>query len=490
MKKLCVGLYLITILGFQTSAQGGLKNKMLKDNAFEALEAKRDLYKQAALEIWNYAELGYHEQKSSALLQGILLDNGFTIEAGVAGLPTSFVATYGEGEPVIGILAEFDALPGFSQTNAPKKENIPERTTGHACGHHLFGVGSVAAAVELKDLIEGKTLSGTVKVIGTPAEEGGAGKVYMTREGVFNEVDAVLHWHPGNYNAVIGSSTWANISGKFRFYGTSAHAAGAPDRGRSSLDGVESMNYMVNMMREHIPSDNLIHYIITNGGEAPNVVPDFAESYYYARSPNKDDVLPLFERIVAAAKGASMGTETKMEYEVLSGAYNILINSSLAEIMQNNLEMVGGINYTSTEKEFARELQKTFSFQPPSIESVENVLPLSEENGIAGSTDVGDVSWFVPTVGLMAATWVAGTPGHSWQAVACGGTDIGIKGMYVAVKTMIGTAIDLMSETGYIQEANKEHQLKTGEGFKYKSFVGERLPPLDYRKSNSGNGPN
>jgi aminobenzoyl-glutamate utilization protein B len=490
MKRFFVGLYLVIVPGFQSSAQDGLKNKITKDNAFEALEGKLDHYKQAAFEIWNYAELGYHEQRSSALLQGLLSDNGFTVEAGVAGLPTSFVATYGEGEPVIGILAEFDALPGFSQTSAPRKESIPEKTTGHACGHHLFGVGSVAAAVELKELIARKALSGTVKVIGTPAEEGGAGKVYMTREGIFDDVDVVLHWHPGNYNAVIGSSTWANISAKFRFYGTSAHAAGAPDRGRSSLDAVESMNYMVNMMREHIPSDNLIHYIISNGGEAPNVVPDFAESYYYARSPDKDDVLPLFERIVAAAKGAGMGTGTKMEYEVLGGSYNILINSSLAEIMQSNLEMVGGVTYTPTEKEFALELQKTFSFQPPSVESVEQVLPLSEENGIAGSTDVGDVSWFVPTVGLMAATWVAGTPGHSWQAVACGGTDIGIKGMYVAAKTMLGTAIDLMSEASYIQEANKEHQLNTGESFKYKSFVGDRLPPLDYRKSSSGNGSN
>ena len=484
MKKFSFGLFLVTIIGFQSTAQGVLDNKPSKDNAFKALEAKRDRYSQAAFEIWDYAELGYLEEKSTTLLQNILTENEFTVETGVAGIPTAFVATYGQGKPVIAILAEYDALPGFSQTTAPKRESIPGSTTGHACGHHLFGVGSVAAAVELKDLIAGGKLSGTIKVMGTPAEEGGAGKVYMTREGVFDDVDVVLHWHPGNYNAVIGSSTLANISAKFRFYGTSAHAAGAPDKGRSSLDGVESMNYMVNMMREHIPSDNFIHYIITHGGEAPNVVPDFAESYYYARSPNKDDVMPLFERIVAAAEGASMGTETKMEYEILSGSYNILINSSLAEIMQRNLETVGGVNYTEPEQEFAREIQQTFSFQPPAIESVEQVLPLSDENGIGGSTDVGDVSWFVPTVGLMAATWVAGTPGHSWQAVACGGTDIGIKGMYVAAKTLIGTAIDLMNEPGYIQKAKEEHQLNIGEDFKYESFVGDRLPPLDYRKNN------
>src|SRR5690606_29697675 len=226
MKNFCIGLYLIGVLVFQTSAQGMLKNKTSKDNAFEAVEAKRDIYRQAAFEIWDYAELGYLEEKSSALLQNILTENDFTVETGVAGIPTAFVATYGKGEPVIAILAEYDALPGFSQTNAPKRESIPGSTTGHACGHHLFGVGSVAAAVELKDLIKRETLSGTIKVMGTPAEEGGAGKVYMTREGVFDDVDVVLHWHPGNYNAVIGSSTWANISAKFRFYGTSAHAAG------------------------------------------------------------------------------------------------------------------------------------------------------------------------------------------------------------------------------------------------------------------------
>lgn len=462
-------------------AQKKDRNEKIKKNAIEELEQKRDLYKQMAMDIWNYAELGYQEQKSTALLQNTLTENEFEVEQGVAGIPTSFVASYGTGHPVIAILAEYDALPGFSQTSAPKRESKPDSNNGHACGHHLFGVGAVAAAIEIKELIKQNALPGTVKVIGTPAEEGGAGKVYMTREGIFEGVDAVLHWHPGNYNAVIGSSTLANISAKFRFYGSSAHAAGAPDKGRSSLDAVEAMNHMVNLMREHIPSDNLIHYVISHGGEAPNVVPDFAESYYYARSPDKDDVMPLFERIVATARGASIGTEVDMDYEVISGSYNILINAALADVMQKNLEMVGGVKYTEDEKIYARELQKTFEFSAPEVESVEEVLPLDNDHGIKGSTDVGDVSWFVPTVGLMAATWIAGTPGHSWQAVACGGTDIGIKGMYVAAKTLTATAIDLMKDTALLEKAREEHVKNVGPDFEYKSFVGDRLPPLDYR---------
>ncbi len=247
------------------------------------IQSKYDDYKKIALQIWDYAEVGYKEVKSSALLQQTLKDNGFTVQAGVAEIPTAFVASYGSGQPVIGILGEFDALPGMSQEAVPEKIAIAGKAAGHACGHHLFGTASVAAGIEIKRLIEQKKLSGTIRVYGCPAEEGGSGKVYMVRAGLFKDVDVVIHWHPGDVNEVTMTSALANTSAKFRFYGLAAHAAAAPEKGRSALDAVEAMDYMVNMMREHVPQETRIHYIITNGGKAPNIVPDFAEVYYHVR---------------------------------------------------------------------------------------------------------------------------------------------------------------------------------------------------------------
>src|SRR5215203_2671540 len=278
-----------------------------KEGSIQNIQLQYPLYKDISLQIWNYAEVGYKEVKSSALLQKTLGDNGFDVKAGVAGIPTAFVATYGSGNPVIGILAEYDALPGLSQEATPEKKSIAGKDAGHACGHHLFGTASVAAGIQIKKLIEQKKLLGTVKVFGTPAEEGGSGKVYMVRAGLFNDVDIVLHWHPGSENKVTMTSALANSSAKFRFRGVSAHASSAPEKGRSSLDAVEAMNYMVNMMREHMPQAARIHYVITNGGRAPNVIPDFAEVYYYVRHPDKTIVKQLFDRVVKAANGAATG---------------------------------------------------------------------------------------------------------------------------------------------------------------------------------------
>lgn len=453
----------------------------LKKQALRDLDSKQDGYRKVALQIWDYAEVGYKEVKSSALLQQTLQQNGFTIEAGVAGMPTAFVATYGHGQPVIGLLAEFDALPGMSQDSVPVKKPLEGRDAGQACGHHLFGTASIAAGIEVKKLMDEYHLTGTIKVFGTPAEEGGSGKVYMVREGLFNGVDAVIHWHPGDRNAVLAGSSLANISAKFRFIGLAAHAAASPEKGRSALDAVEAMDYMVNMMREHVPSDTRIHYIITNGGKAPNVVPDFAESYYYVRSPSKDNVKQIFERMVKAGEGAAMGTETKMEYEITGGVYEMLANQTLALSMQNNFEQVGGISYSADETGFAQKLQASFTYKPASIESVASISSLNPANRIDGSTDVADVSWAVPTVGITAATWVAGTPAHSWQAVACGGMGIGVKGMMVAAKTMTLTAIDMLSDKKLLDKAKEEWEKSRGQGFVYKALLGDRKPALHYR---------
>jgi aminobenzoyl-glutamate utilization protein B len=274
----------------------------------------------------------------------------------------------------------------------------------------------------------------------------------------------------------------ANTSAKFRFNGVSAHASAAPERGRSALDAVEAMNFMVNLMREHIPSDARIHYVITNGGKAPNVVPDFAEVYYYVRHPNREVVRQLFDRVVKAATGAATGTETKMSYEIIGGTYDLLVNKTLAVAMQKNLQTVSGVSYTAEETAFAQTLQKSFDFAVPALTSAALVAPLKDSaRAGGGSTDVGDVSWNVPTVGLYAATWVPGTQAHSWQAVACGGTEIGTKGMLVAAKTLALTAIDLFTEPSLIQKAKAELAASKAAGFVYKPLLGDRAPALNYR---------
>ena len=451
-----------------------------KEAALAALSSAYEADKKTALQIWEYAEVGYKEVKSAALHVQHLKDAGFTVETGVAGIPTAFVATYGSGSPAIGILAEYDALPGINQSTSADRDPIVGKNAGHACGHHLFGTASVAAGIAIKELIAAGKLKGTIKVFGTPAEEGGSGKVFLVRAGLFNNLDAVIHWHPDDVNAITTTSALANKSAKFKFYGISAHAAAAPDQGRSSLDAVEAMDNMVNMMREHIPQETRIHYVITNGGKAPNVIPDFAEVYYYVRHPRRKEVVEIFDRVVKAAEGAALGTGTTMKYDIIGGTHDLLINKTLAETMQANLDKVGGVNYTEAEIAFAKKLQPTM-VAPVDIATAASIKPLTYINeGNSGSTDVGDVSYALPTVGLRAATWVPGTAAHSWQAVAAGGTEIGTKGMLVASKTMALTAIDLMSNPVLLAKAMEEF-IKSKGDYKYKALLGDIKPALNYR---------
>jgi aminobenzoyl-glutamate utilization protein B len=451
-----------------------------KAAALAALSNAYEADKKTALQIWEYAEVGYKEVKSAALHVQHLKDAGFTVETGVAGIPTAFVATYGTGSPAIGILAEYDALPGINQSTSSERDPIVGKNAGHACGHHLFGTASVSAGIAIKDLIAAGKLKGTIKVFGTPAEEGGSGKVFLVRAGLFNNLDAVIHWHPDDANAITTTSALANKSAKFKFYGISAHAAAAPDQGRSALDAVEAMDNMVNMMREHIPQETRIHYVITNGGKAPNVIPDFAEVYYYVRHPKRKDVVEIFDRVVKAAEGAALGTGTTMKYDIIGGTHDLLINKTLAEIMQANLDKVGGVNYSEAEIAFAKKIQPTM-VAPVDMATAAQVKPLTYINeGNSGSTDVGDVSYALPTVGLRAATWVPGTAAHSWQAVASGGTEIGTKGMLVASKTMAMTAIDLMSNPVLLAKAMEEF-IKSKGDYKYKALLGDIKPALNYR---------
>lgn len=474
MKKPVLNIAIALLFAFFGKAQKKTSDVLKK------LDSKAEVYGEIAQDIWNLAEMGYQEEKSSALLQETLRAEGFTIKKGVAAIPTAFIAEYGSGMPVIAILGEYDALPGLSQQAVPEKKSAG-KAAGHACGHHLFGTASTAAAIATKDWMTATQTKGTVRFYGTPAEEGGSGKVYMVRAGLFDDVDIALHWHPSAQNAASAGAALANKSAKFRFYGVSSHAAAAPQMGRSALDGVEAMNAMVNMMREHIIQEARIHYVITDGGKAPNVVPNFAEVYYYARHNTRDVVIDIFDRIVKAAEGAALGTGTTMDYEMIGGTHELLPNLTLQKVMHDNLSKVGGITYTDEEKVFADKIAVSLGQKEADLATAMNIQPYKTEARAFGSTDVGDVSFTVPTVGMGAATWVPGTPAHSWQAVAAGGTSIGKKGMMVAAKTLTLTAIDLFKDSDLVAKAKAEFIEKRGADFEYIPLLGDRAPALDYR---------
>ena len=432
-------------------------------------------------QLWEWAELGYLETQSSALLQDTLAEAGFEVNAGIGGISTAFTASFGSGAPVIGIMGEFDALPGISQAAVPYAEAVEGKPSGHACGHNLFGAGSLGAALAVKDWLEASGQPGTVRFYGTPAEEGGSGKVYLVRAGAFDDVDVALHWHPGDDNTASPSSTLANKSAKFRFSGVSSHAAAGPERGRSALDAIEAMNLMVNLLREHVPEETRIHYVITEGGIAPNVVPNFAESFYYVRHPNAGVLATLWDRVIATAEAAALGTGTTLKYEVIHGNHSVLPNEVLARVAYGHLVALGGPRYDGADQAFAVELAKTLPsgrYQPGS-ESVVEPFAIKQSKG---STDVGDVSWNVPTVGLGTATFVPGTGLHTWQAVATGGTPLAHKGTLLAAEVLAATAIDLLSQPDLVTAATVEFNDRRGPDFAYVPLLGDRDPPLDYRR--------
>lgn len=445
------------------------------------VDAEADRTARVAQELWEFAELGYLETRSSGLMQAELEGEGFSIETGIAEIPTAFVAEWGEGGPVIAILAEMDALPGINQSGLATRDPVDGKGAGHACGHNLFGAGSLTAAIAVKEWLEATGTPGRIRLYGTPAEEGGSGKVYMTRAGMFDDVDVAIHWHADDQNSAAARTTLANRSAKFRFTGVSAHAAAAPERGRSALDGAEAMNMMANMMHEHMPQDARMHYVITSGGNAPNVVPDFAEVFYYVRHPDPDGVDQIWARLEDAARGAALGTGTQVEWEVIHGNNPLLVNETLARAMHANLEMVGGVTYTPAEREWAEEMQQSLGDAALPLSSAAEIQPYNRSLGY-GSTDVGDVSWATPTVGVRTATWVPGTSSHSWQAVAASGHSIGHKGAQVAAKAMALMAVDLFTKPEMRAQARAEFEAARGDNYVYRSLLGDRDPPLDYRR--------
>ncbi|MBY0503492.1 MAG: amidohydrolase [Bryobacteraceae bacterium] len=452
-----------------------------KPALLQKMNSRAAHYGDISRQIWEFAELGYQEQKSAALLKAELRAAGFTIAENIGGIPTAFTATYGQGKPVIGIMGEYDALPGLSQDTSPERKPLVAGAPGHGCGHNLLGAASLFAAVTLKEWMAEKKIGGTLRFYGTPAEEGGSGKVYMLRAGVFKDVDTVLSWHPSDTNGADLSSSLAIMSAKFKFFGKASHAGTANDVGRSALDGLMLTANAIEYLREHVPDATRIHYVITKGGSAPNIIPDYAELYLYARNPSMPVLDKIWERILKCAQGGALASETRVEVEFVSSSYNTLPNDALAALVDKNMRIVGGVTYTAEEQRFGEALRKSLPEATKPMGSQESITAPREGFGTF-STDAGDVSWAFPMVQILAATYVPGVPAHSWQSAACSGMSIGRKGMVVAAKSLVLTAVDLFTNPAEVAAAKASFD-KRRAGFEYRSRVpADNKPPLDYRK--------
>jgi len=456
------------------------KTDLLKQKAIAQVDSIEAVIEEMAIKLWEYSETALQETQSAKLLVSKLDEAGFNIEINVADMPTAFVATYGSGSPVIGILAEYDALPGVGNQAVPERRPRTDGvTSGHGCGHNLFGAASVGGAIALKELMEKNNLKGTLKLFGTPAEETVVGKVYMAKAGVFEGLDAVLEWHPSTENEVRNQAGRAMNSFEVEFFGQSAHGSADPWNGRSALDAVELMNYGVNLMREHIKPTARIHYVIPNAGEAPNVVPEYAKVWYFVRDINRAEVKKYYERILKIAEAAALATETTHKVHLITGVHEYLLNRPLQEALQKNLELVGAPEFTEKEQEFARSLQRFVNKGEKGFN--DKIKPLPDKPGEVegGSTDVAEVSWIVPTAGFMVTTAAEDIPWHSWAVTACHGTRAGRKGAVVAAKIIAATGIDILTKPTLLKES-KAFFLKATDGKTYQSPIPlNQKPPIE-----------
>ena len=446
--------------------------------------------------IWGFAEVGLQEFRSSRLLADTLEGHGFTVERGVAGMPTAFTATYGQGRPVIGVMGEYDALPGLSQKPVPRKEPLVDGAPGHGCGHNIHGTSGMAAAIATRYAMESKNIKGTVKFFGCPAEETLVGKVFMVRDGVFRGVDAVISHHPGSMNTARLGSTNAADSVKFHFRGIASHAGSTPEQGRSALDAVELMNVGVNYLREHVIQETRIHYVIEDGGHEPNVVPAYARSWYYVRAPERSQVEFTTKWVYRIADGADLMANTRHDVEYLTGCYNTLPNRVLSKLVTENMREIGAPEYDAKELQFAEEISKSIPqeqkrnvLQRSKRPGWEKLMDVNMDTSILDpwdegmiwtwSTDVGDVSWQAPTTEFLTATYALGTPGHSWQNVAFSKSSIGHKSLLFAARTIACSVLDLMTKTELLKRAQQEFAERT-RGIPYDSPIPPDLkPPLD-----------
>lgn len=469
--------------------------------AMELINQNKGWLVDLSRKIWEAAEMPLHEYKSAEYLVEALREHDFSVETGVAGMPTAFVGTWGEDKPVIGILGEYDALGGVSQKAVPYREELVPGAGGHACGHNLLGTGALAGALGLKAEMEARGLPGTVKYFGCPAEENLSGKAFMAREGLFDDLDACLTWHPGALNRVWGGSSLANNAMNIAFKGRTAHAAGDPHNGRSALDAVQLMNLGVEFLREHMPQEARVHYAITRGGDQPNVVPAHAQVWYLVRGPERHQVDELYERVLNCARGAATMTDTEYEVELLKAIYNLLPNDTLEGVLLDSMKGVGAPKFGEKEQEFARELAKTLSDkqresaldreglgdeEKKALEGklLSDVVSSPDRARIGGSTDVGDVSWCCPTAQFRAACNTIGTPGHSWQYVAQAGMEIGERGMIQAGKILAEAGLKIMTDADLRERARQEFEERTG-GRPYQSAMPPEQKPAFHQFADS-----
>ena len=451
----------------------------LKKELLNSIEEKSGELITMSDNIWHAAEVAFREEKSAEYLINYAKQNGFDVDSDLAGMPTAFTATYGEGSPVIGIIGEFDALPGLSQTTAPYKNELTEGGAGHGCGHNLFGTASLGAAVAIKELIEKGSLKGTVKYFGTPAEEKFFGKLWMIREGVFDNVDVVMDWHPADKTEANVQPSLALVDFMVEFTGQASHASVDPWNARSASDALELYTHGINSYREHIKPSVRIHYHIQDAGQVVNVVPDYSRIWVRVRDITRDGLVPVYEQVRKMAGGASIMANVDHKISLISGIHDLLPNRTGGAVMQKNLETLGDIQYSEEEIKFALEMQENNG--KPKIGIDGKIRPLREtlESPGGGSTDVGDVSYNVPVVSLAATTAPKGVPWHSWSVVASSGMSIGHKGMLHATKALGMTMVDIFKDENLRKQIKKEFDERIGD-YKYDPFLDPGPPPIDY----------
>lgn len=478
--KICTLLFIVAACSlFAQSAK--TKVNPNKTATIQSVEKHQQELTKLSDEIWAYAETALKEYKSSKALADYAEAQGFTVKRGVAGMPTAFTAEFGSGKPVIGIMGEFDALPGISQKAMPTKEALVPDAAGHGCGHNLFGAGSLGAAVAIKELIQQGKLKGTIRFYGTPAEESVSGKIYMAREGLFTDVDVCLDWHPDVENAANMQSSQAMIDFIVEFKGKAAHAAADPWNGRSAVDGLEAFTHGVNMLREHVKPSVRMHYAILKGGDVPNVVPEYAKVWMWVRDSKRTGVEEVLARVKEIAKGAGeiAGVESKVTIQV--GDYELLVNKKGAEALQKNMETLGPIIYTPEEIAFAKKIQEVQGGEQTGLDGKIHPLKATQEHPQGGSTDVGDISWLVPEITVLVTTAPANTAWHGWSVVACGGMSIGHKGMVFAAKSLAMTMVDLFENPQLRIDIRKEFDERKGNQI-YKSYLPDGPPPIPMEK--------
>ena len=474
MKKAALIISCLCI-SFTISAQ---KLSSTKKAIIASVEKHQENLIKISDDIWALAEEAFQENQSSKILSDYAEKQGFKVERGVAGMPTAFVATYGSGKPVISVLGEFDALPGISQKAQPTKAPLNDGAAGHGCGHNLFGAGSLGAAIAIKELIESGKIKGTIKFFGTPSEEKYFGKIWMVREGLWDDVDVNISWHPSASIKADVQSSLALVDFKVEFFGQAAHASADPWNGRSASDALEIYTTGINYYREHVKPTVRMHYHIQDGGQVVNVVPDYSKLWMRVRDTKRSGMMPVYERVMKMAEGAAIMANVDYKVSLISGIYEVLVNREGGKIMQSNLELLGPITYTNDETAFGKKIQEVTGKEQIGMDSKIKPLEETREHPGGGSTDVGDVSWNVANINLGVTTAPKDTPWHSWAVVACGGMSIGHKGMLYASKAMAMTMTDLFENPDMVTKVKAEYKERKGTEV-YKAIIPEGPPPIN-----------